>query len=192
MPAGAFDVFLDHNTDNDPDTFSNLVQGPISAPVDVIVSFDAADLGTTVISVVIRWGYTPPSGDPECYDVKGSVLGFQNGTPLPDRGPFTNIVPMQCVCRGFRCFCDAELLIQASVSGLTQPGNHVLASLELSRAGRALDNCSGFVWVQSDFQAECVFPACASPGDPRAKMTLTDGSTAVESSSWGKVKALYQ
>jgi hypothetical protein len=192
-PAHAFDVFLDHDTDNDPTTFTNLVEGPISAPVDVVVSFTSADLGTTALSFLVRWGYTPPNpgGSQGCFDVKGSILGWVNGSPLPDTGPFTNIQPLQCVCRELRCQCDAELLIQADVN-VTQPGNYVIASLEFSRVGRKLSTCNTFTWVQSDFETYCNFPACDTSGDPRSKMTLTDGSTEVEGSSWGRVKSLYQ
>lgn len=192
-PAGAFDIFLDHNTDNDPTTFVNLVEGPVSAPVDLIVTFDVADLGVTSLSAVVQWGYGPPDpgGSQGCFDAIGSIV-YVPWTPLPDQGPFTNVVPFTCVCR-FRCQCDAEMFIQADVTGLTQPGSFVLATLDFSRVGSSIANCGlPTTWAQSDFEVFCQFPVCASPGDPRTKMTITDGSTAVESSSWGKVKALYQ
>ncbi|HMB67958.1 MAG TPA: hypothetical protein VKU85_01560 [bacterium] len=192
-PAGAFDVFLDHNTDNDPSTFSNLVEGAISAPVDVIVSITPADLGVSTLSFVIKWGYGPPSpgGSQGCFDVKGSILGWEPGLLLPDSGPFTNIEPLQCICRELRCFCAAELLIQANVN-VTQPGNYVLASLVFTRSGLEESTCNSFTWAQSDFEVICGFPSCDTSGDPRAKMTITDGATAVESSTWGRVKSLYQ
>jgi len=191
-PAGAFDVFLDHNTDNDPTTFTNLVEGPVTAPVDVIVSFDAADLGTTSLSFLVKWGYGPPNpgGSQGCYDVKGDI-DLLPGTVLPDQGPFSAIVADRCICRFLRCSCDAEMLFQASVN-VTQPGNYVLATLDFTRTGFEQTGCGDFTWVQSDFEAVCIFPACDSPGDPRSKMTITDGSTEVENSSWGRVKSLYQ
>lgn len=199
VPALAADVFLDHDTDNNPYTFENLVEGPISVPVSIVVSFTAADLGATSVSAVIQWGYTPPDpgGSQGCFDTKGSI-GYVAWTPLPDQGPFTNVVPYSCVCK-FRCSCDAQMFIQADVTGLTQPGNYVLATLDFSRMGYSLQDCGNPVeWPQSDFEAFCVFPNCGSSGDPRAKMTITDGATAVDGgvldgrSSWGKVKALYR
>lgn len=192
-PARAFDVFLDHDTDNDPSTFENLVEGPLSAPVDLVVSFDAGDLAVGTVSFIVRWGYNPPDpgGSQGCFDTMGSI-DYVPWDPLPDQGPFTNAVAYTCVCR-FRCNCEAEMSVQADVSGLTQPGNYVLATLDFSRMGWSKQSCGTMVaWPQADFETFCLFPACDNPGDPRAKLTITDGATSVESSSWGKVKALYR
>ena len=41
-PAHAFDIYLDHNTDGDPDTFDNYVANLVSVPVDLIVNFTPA------------------------------------------------------------------------------------------------------------------------------------------------------
>lgn len=191
-PAGAVTVFLDHNTDDDLTTFENLVVGPVSVPVDIVAVVDPEDLGLTFLSVTIQWGYG--GGGLGCYDVYGST-DAEYFVPLPDSGPFTNIIPYTCVCFG-RCSCDAMLVIDADVSGLTAPGPYLLARIEFSRRGFSVD-CTHPIWPVAQFQAYCQVQECDNPlGDPRTTMVLRETATstggALEERTWGRVKALHR
>ena len=190
-PSPALDVFLDHNTDDDLTTFTNQVFGPDTVPIDVIVSIDEADLGMTGISVMVQWGYG--GGGLGCYDVYGSIDHFPYD-PLPDSGIFRNVVGYRCVCFA-RCLCDAELNIDATIEGLTEPGNYLLARLDFSRRGFASD-CTFPVWDTAYFETFCFWPQCANPSDPRTTMLLRETATSsgegVENLAWGRVKALYR
>lgn len=193
-PASAVDVFLDYNTDDDPDTFVNVVEELETVPVDIVAHFDAADLGVTFVQFLVVWGYGGEDpGDPGCFDTYGSV-DYVWGV-APDRPPFTNIQPVTCVCR-LRCFCTSQMLVTAEVAGLTQPGNYVIARLDFSRWGYAIQGCGAFLWQGAQFQTSCIFPSCANPTDPRAVMTLGELPVAVDepnrAGSWGQVKALYR
>ncbi len=194
-PASALDVFLDAGADGDPDTFVNTVIGPVSAPVDIIVSFDEGDLGLSQLQLLVAWGFggTDPK-NPGCSDILGRIT-YEPWMPLPDRGPFTNIVPYSCVCRGLRCFCDSQMWVDVDVSSPTA-GNHVLATLEFSREGTSIEECGQPVeWPTAVFVAQCGAIPCDNPSDPRATLTIAATGTSVEPPefrSWGRAKAAYR
>jgi hypothetical protein len=187
-PAVAFDVFLDYNTDEDPYTFVNAVDGPETVPIDIVVSFDEADLDLPSIMFFVNWGYE--WGDP-CYTVVGKVYyGFEQGAYLPDMSVFTNIFAYTCICRELRCSCASYFIIDADISGLTEPGNYVIARLDFSRWGTFM--CWNKLWALAEFQTNCYSPDCANPEDPRTILTMQGKPTSIEDNSWGKVKALYR
>jgi len=191
-PAAAVTVFLDHNTDDNPYTFENLVVGPVSVPVDVIVYIGPQDTNLTFLSVLIQWGYG--GGGEGGYDVYGSTdAGYFE--PLPDSPPFTGIIPYTCLCFG-RCFCDAMVNIDATVAAPVAPGPYLLARLEFSRQGFSRE-CTYPIWPIAEFQAFCQVAGCDNPiGDPRTTMVIRDVATtvgdAVEERTWGRVKGIYR
>jgi hypothetical protein len=185
VPASAYDVFLDHNTDGLIFTFDNSVTGPVSVPVDIVVEIGAADVGLTSVQVLLGWGYGGSSGEPGCFDVYGSV-SYVPDQPLPGAAPFVNVVPTTCVCFG-RCFCDAQLLINADISGIASPGLYRLATLDFSRVGFS-DDCTAPTYPVSTFTTYST--------DPRGTLVIRDEATGaedgVEASNWGRIKALYR
>ncbi|NNE44618.1 MAG: hypothetical protein HKN12_10445, partial [Gemmatimonadetes bacterium] len=36
-PSHAYNIYLDHNTDGILQTFNNVVEGPVTAPIDIVV-----------------------------------------------------------------------------------------------------------------------------------------------------------
>lgn len=200
-PARAFDIFLDYNTDDDPNTFVNYVVGPEIVPIDLVVSIDAEDvarLNGGTITAFVNWGYggSDPE-DPGCSELRGNIE-FNSYDPLPDQEPFTNIVAYTCVClNGVRCSCDAEMIVDADVTGLSEPGNYLLARLNYSRWGWSLKNCGkATLWPQAIFESHCISPLCPGTDDPRHLMFLQESATSpgdgVSSSTWGRVKSLYR
>lgn len=195
-PAAALDFFLDADTDGSPYTFQNTVIGPVSVPVDLVVSFDAGDLGLAHLQLLVAWGYGGAHpDDPGCSDVFGRI-GYEPWTPLPDTGPFTNIMPYSCVCRGLRCFCDSQMWVDVDVTSLSAPGNYVLATLVFSRQGSSIEDCGQPVtWSAAEFAAHCGFPTCDNPEDPRSSLVIAATDTGAETPefmSWGRAKAAYR
>jgi len=180
----SYEVFLDHNTDGDINTFENLVVGPESAPIDIVLQIDP---GETIVNAWIAWefGETNPDGL-ACADIFGSVE-YVPYAPLPDAFPFTNVVAYTCVCVAAPCPCDAQVVIEAQVAGLTEPGLYRLATLDFSRVGYTQD-CTTTVWPSATFQT-------GSP-QPQGTLVISDGTTAVgdglDSRSWGHVKTSYR
>src|SRR5262245_35079946 len=54
-PAAGYRVFLDHDTDNDLTTFVNVVEGPVSAPIKIVVAFGAEDADVAMVGFRIEW-----------------------------------------------------------------------------------------------------------------------------------------
>ncbi|NNE43073.1 MAG: hypothetical protein HKN12_02595 [Gemmatimonadetes bacterium] len=184
-PSHAYNIYLDHNTDGILQTFNNVVEGPVTAPIDIVVEFSGPEIGITFFQTVISWGYGGGGGGVGCYDVFGSV-DYIYQQPLPDTGPFTSIIPFTCLCRGTpRCFCDAQLWIQADVN-LTAPGLYRLATLDFSRVGFAAD-CSYPVYPEATFSAGPWPFSVMEFRDPA--ITVGQG---VVTHAWGRIKATYR
>jgi hypothetical protein len=183
--ANAFEVFLDYNTDDDITTFQNLVVGPVTVPIDVIVSVDPSD---TVIHALISWEYG--DANPEgfsCADFYGSV-SYEPFVQLPSEFPFVAVTPFSCVCFTAPCPCDAELVIEAYVVGLTEPGTFKLATLDFSREG-ANQDCGTTVWPAATFTT--------GSSAPEGTLVITaEGVTGsdepIASRTWGRVKTMYR
>lgn len=180
----SYEVFLDHDTDNDISTFENLVVGPESVPIDIVVQIEP---GESIVSAWISWEFGDANPDGfACADIFGSV-DYVPYEPLPDAFPFTDVVAFTCVCVAAPCPCDAEVVIQAQVAGLTEPGLYRLATLDFSRVG-ATQECATTAWPAAVFRTGST--------EPQGTLVITDGTTSagdgVESRSWGRVKTSYR
>ena len=183
-PVAAYEVLLDHNTDGIRETFQNVVVGEVTVPIDIVVAVGPGDLGATFVQAYIEWGYG--GGGLGCFDVYGSI-DYEPYLPLPDSGPFVNIIAFTCVCKG-RCACEALMVIEADVTEFPAPGLYLLARLDFSRIGFAVD-CSHPIWPVATFAA-----SAASEGTLviQAEDVVTGVEEPVESRPWGQVKALYR
>lgn len=177
--AGAYDLYLDHNTDGYVDTFENLVEGQVDASIDIVVLVQPGD--TQIDFATIQWEYGGTDPDGYCSDIYGSVL-YNPYMYLPDTGPFTNIYVYTCVCR-FRCWCDSFMNIDADIAPGTPPGLYRLATLTFSRRGSTID-CGSEVWPSANFTT-------GSYG-PYARLVIREGPSSVDGLSWGRVKTLYR
>ena len=182
--AHSYEVFLDHNTDGDITTFENLVVGPVSAPIDIVVQLDPSE---PIIHATITWemGEANPKGG-ACADFFGSV-DYVPWEPLPNSFPFMNVVAFTCVCITAPCICDATVTIEAYVIGLTEPGLYRLATLDFSRVGMNQD-CGSTTWSTATFTT--------GSAEPQGTLVITAAPTGTgddaENRSWGGVKALYR
>lgn len=183
--AHSYEVFLDHNTDNDISTFENLVVGPETVPIDIVVQIDPSE---PIVHATITWelGEANPDGS-ACADVFGSV-DYMPFEPLPDAFPFTSVTAFTCVCITEPCICDAMMTVEAYVVGLTEPGLYRLATLDFSRNGYSQE-CQVTTWPTATFQT--------GSSQPQGTLVITDGASTgaeddIANRTWGRVKTLYR
>ena len=178
-----YEVLLDYNLDDDPETFRNVVEGH-TVPVDVIFRVEEHEDGMTFPRghpISVSW--LLQKYDLYCWD----SVGWGHFSPsLPDVPPFTNIEAGPCLCRD--CPCGAQYWIHAD-SGPLRPGYYKLLTFRFSREGTACQGPS--TYAEASVQVNC--PTCSTdPSDPRLRVLVAEDVTAVDAASWGTVKARYR
>jgi hypothetical protein len=184
-PASAFRVFLDHDTDGDLTTFRNLVEGPLAAPITIVVVFGPEDVGATDIYFGLEWDCTlRDDGIMAC--PHGDVQWVE---PLPALPPFTS--PAMMACTGFGCDCQAARMAESALSSVPVGEHRAFAILDFTREGCDPSNPGTMEYEEVEFRVMC--SQCTyQPGDePQTRMLLRIDPIAVETTTWGRVKARY-
>ena len=186
VPASAYRVFLDHDTDGDLTTFSNSVESELSAPITYVVVFDSTDVDVTEVSFWLSWGCAEAGS---IVIAQGSIL---DDCALMDMPPFHDIG--ESVCTAYDCGCVAGRDFWASVSAPPPIGYYAFGTQELSRLG---NDAQGNPFVHNGVVFEVCCSQCDYETGDEAYTTMTFGtptsvSEATEVRPWGSTKALYR
>ncbi len=173
-PAPAYRVYLDHDTDADPATFENVVEGLASAPVTIAVVLGPEDADLDFATFAIAWtcDQAGPFGVPH-----GDIEWPPAPVPSP---PFTD--PVQIACTGLGCGCVAYRLFESPVGEPRAPGTYRFAILDFSRDA-AFDEVR--------FEVDC-WECAYVPGDEALRTMTFWSPIPVGPAGWGRTKAAYR
>jgi len=173
--ASAFEIFLDHDLDNNPTTIDSIVVCDVNVeiPMNIVLVFDESELASPPSSIEIgmRWNCHM-----EClWDRCTRLHGRARLEVASVDSVFTNY-DETFVTHG--CIGAASVVIRADVRPDLLVGRHVLATYSVMRY-------PDYFFVR--------FKACSEePADARASFLLaTDEWVSTERCTWGRLKALY-
>ena len=187
VPALAYEILLDIDTDNDPTTINNATE-ETSAVVKIILS--PTTPGETVGFVNFGIGgecLTCPPYDPYGFWAYGTSFD------LPIEGPWVT-------ASGF----DSEAAYMTLLGCPDNPGFHLVLSFEPQGGGTIILNEPIFLaefnaWVSDSVPDGCIQPssnlmAMPSQGEWWSYVLLGGGESpnSTEASNWGKIKSIYR
>jgi hypothetical protein len=168
------------------------IVGPVSAPVTIYIVWGvpgALTQPTDRIEFHLEWdcqGFYV-SGNAACAGEHGSVVAdYQSASPQY----FSDLTEM-ARCLAILCECMAHIDVSADIVITPPPGvPWPLAVFEFSREGWDITNeCARKVFDTVVFRTECLEdPAC----DGGTSMTMTFLDVPVETTTWGRLKALMR
>ena len=187
VPALAYEILLDIDTDNDPATINDVTE-ETSAVVKIILSPTAP--GETVGFVSFGIGGECVTCPP--YDPSG-LQTYAVSSDLPIGGPWVT-------ASGF----DSEVLYMTLLGCPGNPGYHQVLSFEPQGGGSIILNEPIFLvefnaWVSDPVPDGCIQPssylmAMPNQGEWWSYVLLGDGEPPIstDASSWGEIKSFYR
>lgn len=179
----AYRVFLDYDDDDDLWTFRNLVEGPVTVPITLVVAIDSTDAGLTDVHFLVEW---------DCVDSAQCYFGEPHGdilwSDLSDTFPFSAIDMFACT--GLTCECTGTRHFTAVVDTAAE-GHWALGTLPFTRTGLGA-GCEPLVYGEVEFRVQCSSCSYEPEDDPLTRMLLREGAIPARAATWGRMKALYR